>query len=146
MLFKASGMRSCRERVQREKKRGLRFDFQHLEVKQERKKLRGLSSKNVLHLERDMQQGRYSYNQYDCHYFRKELKCIKSVISLFLVDIFFDYTVPAFHACSLIFLFAFTVEVTSNWLKSNELPIEPKDLLFSAYLVISKFVPIILTL
>lgn len=56
-----------------------------------------------------------------------ELKYIKSLISLLLVDIVFDYTVPAFHACSLIFLFAFTVEDTGNWLESSELPIEPKD-------------------
>ena len=90
--------------------------------------------------------GQYDYNHYQCLYFMKELKYIKSLILLFLGGIIFDYTVPAFYACSLISLFAFTVEDTGNWLESSDLPMEPKDLLFSAHLVISKFVPIILTL
>ena len=87
--------------------------------------------------------GQYDYNHYHCLYFIKELKYIKSLILLFLGDTIFDYTVPAFYACSLISLFAFTVEDIGNWLESIELPMKLKDLLFSAHLVISKFVPII---
>ena len=34
---------SCRERVQRKRKRGLRSELLHLEVMQNRRKLRGLS-------------------------------------------------------------------------------------------------------
>ena len=90
--------------------------------------------------------GQYDYNHYHCLYFMKELKYIKSLILLFLGDIIFDYTMPAFYACSLISLFAFTVEDIGNWLESSEIPMEPKDSLFSAHLVISKFVPIIWTL
>lgn len=73
-----------------------------------------------------------------------ELKYIKSLISLFLVDIIFDYTVPAFHACSLIFLFAFTVEDTqATGLNPVSFQLSLKIHCFQ-HLVISKFVSIIL--